>query len=247
MLANRLSNRKKMNSKSCLWKGMILFGIAVSQAVAGIAVMPNIINFTKDDLPRKDVIVINEGKEEAYIKITPHSIIAPGTDSERRIIIRNPEKDGLLATPAQLIIPPGQRRLVRLMLTKPLNQQERIYGIDIVPIAKELIPTNHVQEGSKNMGLQLLVGYGVLAMVRSIHPELNIQVKREGKLLIVKNKGNANVELSNFKQCMGKTCHIIKNFSRLYAGNRSQIALRFEAPVTLEAQLLGEQKILTSN
>lgn len=225
----------------------VLYLFYISESLAGIVVIPNLINLASTDLPRTDVAVTNDGDEEAYVKITPHVILDSGTDHERKVIIRNPQQYGLLVTPQQIIIPPKQRRLVRFMLTRPFDEHEHIYRIDIVPVAKDLIPTHTFKKNNKNMGLQMLVGYGVLVMVRPEHPLFNIDIHREGKNLFLKNKGNANIELSNIEQCIGNTCHPVKNFVRLYSGNSNRLLLKYSAPVKMVAQLLEEQKLLTSN
>lgn len=235
-----------MKGFRCLYLALV-YVCFTSQTHAGIAVLPNLINIQANTTPRSDVTVINEGDEEAYIKITPHIIRNPGTKFEQKISIHNPEKYGLLVTPQQLIIPAKQQRLVRLMLTHPLTEEEQIYVIDIVPIPREIIPLNTFTKSNKHIGLQMLVGYGVLTMVRPIHPQLDIRLQRIGRKLLLHNKGNANVELSNIKQCIHKRCTTVKNFIRLYAGTTNEIALNSATPAIMSAQLLDEQKMLTSN
>ncbi len=233
---------------SIVFKTIALSVFCVSigiRAAAGIVVVPNLIELDATDSQRTDVTVINEDEDEAYIKVTPRIILNPGTPKEKAVIIRNPQQYGLLVSPQHFIIPPKQKRLVRFILSQNLEDKERIYRVDIVPLAKEIIPKSPNQTA---LGLQLLVGYGVLLIARPTHPELRIAMHRQGKTLYVENKGNTNVQLQNIEQCQGKTCYDLTHFTpRLYAGNKQSIALKIETPVKLTAQLSQEQKILTSN
>jgi Mat/Ecp fimbriae periplasmic chaperone len=222
-----------------------LFILLTTQALAQIAVTPIILNFKAGQLPRKDVLVVNTGKRTVYVRVTPKLIEHPGTKQEKAVEMVNPEKLGLLATPNRLVIPKGQSRNVRLMLTQQPGKTDRIYRVTIAPVASSLIPTK-VGTRKDNIGIHILIAYDVLTMVRAQNPHPDIKITRRGNRLTVTNKGNSNILIAGGKQCFKKACEHVSPH-RVYAGNTWTTTLKYKTPVTLNTDYLGKiEKIKTS-
>src|SRR5689334_15445739 len=64
---------------------------------------------------RGDVEVWNNDKERAYVIVEPYEVMNPGAPTMERRTDPDPEKLGLLITPARMILEPGQRKLLRVM------------------------------------------------------------------------------------------------------------------------------------
>jgi P pilus assembly chaperone PapD len=214
---------------------------------ADIAVVPNILEFKAEDLPRADVIVSNKGNQDDYVKVVPYAVVDPGTTKEHNVVIRNPEQGGLLVTPQRLVIPPHQQRSIRFMLTEVAPTKDKIYRVDVTPVAQQLLPNYHFKQGGKTIGVQILIGYGILAIVRPVHPHGEVELHREGKTLFLHNVGNTNVLASVNSQCIDKHCTPVNKSTRLYADNRWQIELPYSAPAKVSISFMEEENTLISN
>jgi len=59
----------------------------------------SVIHFEPGKPNRQDVVIKNDKDKPLYIKVTPYSILNPGTDKQSREKITNPKKSGLLVSP----------------------------------------------------------------------------------------------------------------------------------------------------
>lgn len=161
---------------------------------------------------RGDVEVWNNDKERAYVIVEPYEVMNPGAPTMERRTDPDPEKLGLLITPARMILEPGQRKLLRVMALGVRPDRERVFRITVKPTL------GSVQ--SSVSGLKLLIGYDVLVLLRPAVPTApKLNGYRNGNKLTIRNNGNASVELAGGKACRAK--HICQDLpgKRLYSGS----------------------------
>jgi P pilus assembly chaperone PapD len=183
----------------------------VSPAGAQIAVSQVIVDFQPGKDPRQDVEVWNKASDRAYVAVEPAEIVNPGTPAESRRGDPDPEKLGLLVSPARMILEGGQRKLLRVAEIGPAPDRERVYRVTVKPVVGPVT--------SARSGLKVLVGYDMLVLVRPAHPQPNVSFSRSGDTGTFRNDGNVSVELIDGRQCdsSGKICSDLPG-KRLYAG-----------------------------
>ena len=183
----------------------------MSAAQAELVLSELIVELTPTGRSRADIEVWNNSPERAYVAAEPAEILAAGTSGESRRNDPDPERLGLLVSPARMILEPGQRRLLRIAAIGASGERERVYRVTTKPVAGQL--------SSEASGLKVLIGYDVLVLVRPTfaNPEI-VASRREGQLTI-RNEGNVSVELIDGRACgeTGQDCTDLPS-KRLYAG-----------------------------
>lgn len=159
----------------------------------------------------QDIEVSNSGSDILYVAVEPREILGAGTsDSSTRQDV-DPEKLGLLVSPARMILDPGERKLLRVAAITDTLDRERVYRITVKPVVGQL--------AAERGGLKILVGYDVLVLLRPAAANLHVTATRSGKELALHNAGNVSVELTGGKQCdeARKQCEPLPG-GRLYPG-----------------------------
>ena len=212
-------------------------------AMAEIEVAPILVDVIGSKMNTQDIRVTNIGDEIAYVKITPKLITNPGSAEEKLLVIDDPSKLGLLVSPRIMKISPHKFKLVRLVFTQKAGLTDRLYRIDIQPTVGDLL----LPKKSNEIGIKILVGYGVVVIQRPTKLDVAISIERQDKTLIVKNNGNTNVILSNGKQCdaKGNKCQELPP-KRIYAGQIWEQELPYNTPVTYRESYLDNFKVLES-
>lgn len=109
----------------------LFIGLANS-GQAQITVDRNIIDLSAG-ARRADINVSNTGKNTETVDISLFAIIDPGLDSEQRHSPENPRELGVLATPRQFTLAPGQSRKVRISFLKTATVKDGIYRMRVTP------------------------------------------------------------------------------------------------------------------
>jgi len=185
--------------------------VATAPAQAELVLSQLIIELQPGANPRQDVEVWNNGPDRAYVAIEPAEIVNAGQPSQQRRTEPDPEKLGLLVSPARMILESGQRKLVRVADLLPPSDRERVYRITVKPQVGPI--------ASASSGLKVLVGYDVLVLVRPLDARANVSFARSGDTATFRNSGNVSVELINGRQCDSgdKSCSELPG-KRLYPG-----------------------------
>ena len=221
-----------------------LFVLPISPAFANMVLSEAIIHFEPGKPLRKDIEVENPSSENLYVEISPKIVSEPGTKSEHRIDITDPRESGLLVTPNKIVVPPGGRKLVRLVSLEPLGEKERVYRVTFKPVVGDI--------ESEHIGIKVLIGYEVLVLMQPASPEPNLITKRSGKTLSFENKGNTNVLLREGKQCPdgesqdSEKCESLRG-KRLYPGNSWSVELPYNKPVDYQISVGTKNSIKTFN
>jgi len=217
-----------MTSRGSFWTFAIALAASIlmptGRARAELALSQLVVELAPANHARADVEIWNNDSERVYVATEPREVLNPGTSSESRKGNPDPEKLGLLVSPAQIILEPGQRRLLRIAAIAPPSDIERVYRVTVKPVVGQL--------SAPASGLKVLIGYDVLVIVRPTTMNPHVTATRSGNKLTLKNDGNVSVELSDGKQCdtSEKSCAELPG-GRLYVGARKTIEARADRPV----------------
>ena len=175
---------------------------------------------------RGDVAVTNDsGDETAYVEVLVFEVLRAGTAEEQRVEHRSPEEAGFLAAPRQLVLSPGQTKLVRLVSVDPPATEDRIFRVQIRPVVGDLT--------GQGMVVKVVLGYDMLVIVRPDGGAPEIVGERQGRRLVLRNRGNSTGYLLDGKSCDagGSTCTELPG-KRMYPGNELAVELPHDGPVT---------------
>jgi P pilus assembly chaperone PapD len=212
--------------------------LPVSSANADILLSQLIVELQPGVHAREDIEILNNGTERSYVAVVPGEIVNPGRPDQSRREDPDPEKLGLLAAPARLILEPGQRKLLRIGTLASTAASERDYRVTVKPVAGPLT--------SKESGLKVLVGYDVLVLVRPSVVREHLTGERTGKELAIHNDGNVSVELTDGRQCDGSGQHCVAvPGKRVYAGADWKQALKTDSPVSYLVRSPGKTVRMT--
>lgn len=189
----------------------------------------SILVFDGEEGGRQDVEVTNTGSENLYLDTEILRVTDPGTDQEQRLEVEDPDAAGLLVTPARMVVPPGGRRLVRVVTLEEPGEADRIYRVNLLPVVPPLT--------ADTTAVKVVVAYQLLVILRPRDPQPDLVWTREGDRIRFRNQGNTNVLLYNGSQCPegvepgSEDCVDIGVARRLYAGNEWELDLPLAAPV----------------
>ena len=172
---------------------------------------------------REDIEVWNDSPDRAFVAVEPREILNPSLPSQSARQDPDPEKLGILVSPARMILEPGQRKLVRVAALPASTDRERVYRVTVKPVA------GHLQSDAS--GLKILLGYDVLVLVRPAVAQPNVVGVRNGQSLTFDNRGNVSVEIVDGRQCAARAapCTPLPG-KRLYAGATWTVQLQSEMP-----------------
>ncbi len=223
-----------------------------------------IFDFDNPSKKKEDLWVTNSSdKETLYVEISIDQILNAGDYPLQRKTIKNPAESDIVVTPRKLALPPGTKKLVRYMLSKPLNDKEKIYRVQVVPkigsvnlkkLSSDGKSTSE-SEDSKNIGLKVMVGYDTLVMVRPLkmNPDFKFIRSPDKKKVVAENKGNTNVLIIMLEQCeeikkkdsTSESCEKIAG-DRLYPGKKLEFSLtKPQLPVKIYHKI-GDNTQLTN-
>ena len=191
---------------------------------------------------RQDVAVINDSQtEKLYVSVDLYNVESPG-EADQKLQKPDPSsKKEFIVSPTKLVVPPGERKLVRLLNLIGHNDKERIYRINFTPIVKpiELEQPEPSEDGEIiRPGVQIVVAYQVLVIILPDDPKQQMTVNREGKNAVFSNTGNANVFLFEGQQCNPDNkseCSKIPGF-RLYSGNIRSVELPYDTSLSFSVR-----------
>ena len=200
------------------------FSIAAAPAQADLILSELIVELQPGKKVSDDLEVLNNSPERAYVAIEPREILNPSLPSQTTRQDPDPEKLGLLVSPARMILEPGQRKLIRIANLSATADREHVYRVTVKPVVGGL--------QSESSGLKIVVGYDVLVLVRPAQAIASVTAARVGRALVFKNSGNVSVEVIEGRQCStGRTnCSELPG-KRLYPGSSWTVDLKSDAPI----------------
>ncbi len=196
----------------------------LSVAQAQISVSRSVIEFSKA-AKVQDVEIVNSGKNKVYLDLKVAEIINPESDNAQRVELEDPRTSPLIVSPRQLLIPPGERRRMRVILRKPATDKDRVFRLAVRPYTGS-VKIDQAGTDKKSSAIKVLVGYDLLLLSRPDKLKPDIEVSRSAQRISFTNHGNTNVLLRKIEQCdsNGGDCIELQP-NRLYAGESYSVAL----------------------
>jgi P pilus assembly chaperone PapD len=215
-----------------------LLALCAPPVAAGMVIDRSIVTFRPGDSPRQDIVVQNIGKEPMYVQVEVMEVQHPGTPEEKRVVVTDPEKIALLATPRRFMVEPNGRKPLRLVNQQPAAPAERVYRVNLSPVVGKL----EADSDTNTMGVKVVVGYQLLVLSSPAEPKEGLEVKRNGKSAVLRNTGNTNILLFNGQQCPAAAapegdCKPLPDH-RLYPGNEWTLELPFDQPFDYQLTVL---------
>lgn len=158
--------------------------------------------------------IYNTGDATAFVRVEILEIF-PGKEGQQKekrqseVSGSTLEKNRLIVTPLRLIIPPGGFQSVRILWPGE-RDTERYFRVRFTPVMPEGdgsfgLDKKDADEYRKNTlhaGLNVLTGYGSIAIVQPAKPVFNTIINSASPDIInVRNNGNATISLDNIRQC----------------------------------------------
>ena len=191
---------------------------------------------------RQDVTVRNPTDQTMFFEVTVLEVFDPGTEQERREVVRNPEEIGFIATPARLVVPPQSRRLVRMVNLDGHGDTERVYRVNVTPVRPREEELAEMELQAPQFGLSIVIAHQVLVFIGPEKADVSLKGSREGKVLHLRNEGNVNLALSQGEQCPRggdeDSCQSVA-VPRLYPGNEVRVELPFDQAVDFRMRAAG--------
>ncbi len=192
-------------------------------ASAQITVSKSILEFSADNLIQ-DVDVVNSANHRIFLKMSVAQMINPESAEPSRIELDDPRTSPLLVSPTQLMLLPGERKRLRVILRKVPDQRDDVYRLAVRPFVGEIeVGDNNNQKAS---ALKVLLGYDLLVLARPENASAQLDVARTDSSITFMNNGNTNVLLRRITQCSAteEECEELKP-NRIYAGERYEVEL----------------------
>jgi P pilus assembly chaperone PapD len=206
-----------------LWLAAALVMFSTT-AQSQITVSRSVIEFGKDSVIQ-DIEVMNTGDFKIYLDMTIAEIIDPESESPTRVQLDDPRTAPVLVSPKQLLVPPGERKRMRVILREPAVERDRVFRLAVKPYTGALKIDDTVGD-KKASAIKVLVGYDLLLLSRPANANPDIMVTRHDDRIEFVNKGNTNVLLRKIEQCdvAESDCEEMQP-NRLYAGEFYSIKL----------------------
>jgi len=211
-----------MKYKISFW---LLLLVIATPLHAEMLLNKGILNFYAGSSIREDVEVTNAGTDTLYLSTTVFKINHPETNNPERVELTNPRTAGILASPNKLVIAPGKKKIIRVIVRQAATDKDQVYRIKIMPHAPPITTSDN--SSKKQVGVKVLIGYELLAFIRPINHQAILDVNRQGQQLDLVNNGNTNVVIRTIKQCQSDdNCKEVKG-KRLYAGQSWSVKLPY--------------------
>jgi P pilus assembly chaperone PapD len=189
---------------------------------AQLSVNKSILELTNSE--RTEIVrLTNTGEDTFYINVNLHEIIEPAISDTNSRELNNPVEDGVLVHPRQLILEPGQTRSVKVVVTEPVESVDRVFRLNIKPLAGDALPQGASQQAA---GVRILLGYELLVLARPDKLQPNIELHRGDDHVVLQNLGNTSVLLRKISACKhaDSFCADLKP-NRLYPNESHRIDL----------------------
>lgn len=196
-----------------LWIGLSLLSLT---AHAGPAINVGVVyDYLEGDRSSYLKRVFNGGTSTAFIKVNVLEIVyaADGTSKEVPVASLTDDKgnttsrDGLMASPARMIVPANGRQGTRLLYMGP-RDTERYFRVRFIPVVPEKDDNFAVTDEERSeykdhlaAGVNVMAGYGTVFFVRPKDTRFDTQVNESASQYQMRNAGNSVLVLDEFRDC----------------------------------------------
>lgn len=155
--------------------------------------------------------VFNGGTSTAFVKVNILEMIYNDDGTYREVPLQNQAdataRDGLMASPARLIVPANGTQGTRLLFMGN-RDRERYFRVRFVPVVPqtedEFAVSEQEREAFKDSlaaGVQILAGYGTVFFVRPAQTRFSSEIHHDARRYALRNNGNSVVVIDEFRDC----------------------------------------------
>jgi hypothetical protein len=155
--------------------------------------------------------VFNGGDSTAFVKINILEILYDADGTAREVpMATSPDgtsRDGLVASPARLIVPANGMQGSRLLFIGE-RASERYFRVRYVPVVPEKedqfavsAEERETYKKSLSAGVNVLAGYGTVFFVRPKETRFDSVIENQASHYRIRNNGNSVVVIDEFKDC----------------------------------------------
>lgn len=207
----------------------IVLLLASAASHASLVLNRSIVIYDEPDVRVRDVLVRNAAEDDyLFLDVNVQGVVRPGSNDEALVPLDDLEPD-FIASPNRIALAPREDSLVRLLNIGRDPDRERVYRINVTPVAPpmEFGGVEHSQSR-----LRVMVAYQVLVVVLPEAPVATVEVSRDGRDVVFTNGGNANYLLTNGFQCNPAAPDECVELTsrRIYGETRWHARLPFDGP-----------------
>ena len=158
--------------------------------------------------------VFNGGDSTAFVKVNILEILYDADGKSQEVPLKpqadGKSRDGLMASPARLIVPANGMQGTRLLFMGE-RDKERYFRVRFVPVVPEkedefAVSVEEREEYRKTLsaGVTVLAGYGAVFFVRPKDTRYASVIENGAKDYRIRNNGNTVVVIDEFKDCSVK-------------------------------------------
>nr|WP_202892785.1 MULTISPECIES: molecular chaperone [Pseudomonas] len=159
--------------------------------------------------------VFNGGTSTAFVKVNILEILYNEDGTYQEVPLQNQAsataKDGLMASPARLIVPANGVQGTRLLFMGN-RDKERYFRVRFVPVVPEAEDEFAVSAEEREAykkervaaGVKVLAGYGTVFFVRPKNTRFATVIDDNADRYLMRNNGNSVLVIDEFKDCAAK-------------------------------------------
>jgi Mat/Ecp fimbriae periplasmic chaperone len=159
--------------------------------------------------------VFNGGTSTAFVKVNILEILYKEDGTYEEVALQTPvgavARDGLMASPARLIVPANGVQGTRLLFMGD-RDKERYFRVRFVPVVPEAedefaVSAEEREEYKQERlaaGLKVLAGFGTVFFVRPKDTRFDSAIENTADHYQLRNNGNSVVVIDEFKDCDAK-------------------------------------------
>ncbi|MHC8402601.1 molecular chaperone [Pseudomonas sp. MDT1-17] len=155
--------------------------------------------------------VFNSGDSTAFVKVNVLEIVYDTDGTPREIPVRtaadNASRNGLMASPARLIVPAQGMQGTRLLYMGE-RERERYFRVRFVPVVPEkedefVVSSEEREDYKKTLsaGVNVMTGFGTIFFVRPKDARFETAINETDSRYELRNNGNTVLVVDEFKSC----------------------------------------------
>ncbi|MGU9808378.1 molecular chaperone [Pseudomonas sp. Larv2_ips] len=199
--------------QAVLWIGLFLCALGAQAAPAiNVGVVYDYLEQDRSSYLKR---VSNTGTSTAFIRVDVLEIVYNADGTHREVPVASltdgdgnaTRRDGLMASPARLIVPANGRQGTRL-LYMGARDKERYFRVRFIPVVPEkddnFAITDEERADYKDSlaaGINVMAGYGTVFFVRPKATRFDTQINQTANQYQLRNNGNSVVVLDEFRDC----------------------------------------------
>ena len=194
-----------------LWATLILSGFSFGLQAGPQINVGTVYDYLDGDKSTYLKRVFNSGDATAFVKVNILEIIYEADGSSREVPVKTQAdasgRDGLMASPARLIVPANGMQGTRLLLMGN-RDRERYFRVRFVPVVPEkedefAVSGDEREEYKKNLsaGVNVMTGFGTVFFVRPSDSRFDTTIEDGPEHYRVRNNGNTVVVIDEFRNC----------------------------------------------